>query len=193
MIQQIWKTQQWPQDWKRCFYSNPKERQCQRRLKLPHNCTHLTCEQNNAQNSPSQASTVHELWSSRYSSWIYKKQRNQRSNWQHPLGHRKSKRVPENIYFALLSMPKPLTVWITTNWKILKEMWRPDHLTCLLRNLYAGQEATARIGHGTTDWIQIRKGVRQASVISSPYLYNLYAQYIMWNDRLIDSQGQYFW
>ena len=56
--------------------------------------------------------------------------------------------------FALLAMPKTLTVWITTNWKILKEMGMPDHLTCLQRNLYAGQEATVRTGHGTTDWFQ---------------------------------------
>ena len=55
---------------------------------------------------------------------------------------------------ALLTMQKPLTVWITTNWKILKEMGIPDHLTCLLRNLYAGQEATVRTGHGTTGWFQ---------------------------------------
>ena len=58
---------------------------------------------------------------------------------------------------ALLTTPKPLTVWITTNWKILKEMGIPDHLTSLLRNLYAGQEATVRTRHGTTDWFQIRK------------------------------------
>ena len=62
---------------------------------------------------------------------------------------------------ALLTMPKPLTVWITTNWKILKEMGIPDHLTCLLRNLYVGQEATIRTGHGTTDQFQIGKGVWQ--------------------------------
>ena len=61
---------------------------------------------------------------------------------------------------ALLTMPKPLTMWITTNWKILKEMGIPDHLTCLLRNPYADQEATVRTLHGTTDWFQIRKGVR---------------------------------
>ena len=61
--------------------------------------------------------------------------------------------------FASLTMLKPLTVWITTNWKILKEMGIPDHLTCLLRNLYAGQEATVRTGHGTTDWIKIGKRV----------------------------------
>ena len=60
---------------------------------------------------------------------------------------------------ALLTMPKPLTVWITINWKILKEMGIPDHLTCLLRNLYAGQAATVRTGHETTDWFHIGKGV----------------------------------
>ena len=61
---------------------------------------------------------------------------------------------------ALLTMPQPLTVWITINWKILKEMGIPDHLTCLLRKLYAGQEAAVRTGHGTTNWFKIEKGVR---------------------------------
>ena len=79
---------------------------------------------------------------------------------------------------ALLTMPKPLTVWITINWKILKEMGIPDHLTCLLRNLHAGQEATVRTGHGTTDWFQIGRGVRQGCVLS-PCLFNFYAEYIM--------------
>ena len=73
---------------------------------------------------------------------------------------------------ALLTMPKPLTVWITIKlWKILKEMGIPDHLTCLLRNLYAGQEATVRTGHGTTDWFQIGKEVRQGCILS-PCLFN---------------------
>ena len=67
---------------------------------------------------------------------------------------------------ALLNMPKPLTLWITANWKILKEMGIPDHLTCLLTNLYAGQEATVITGHGTTDWFQIGKGVHQGCVLS---------------------------
>ena len=78
---------------------------------------------------------------------------------------------------ALLTMPKPLTVWITTNWKILQEMGIPDHLTCLLRNMYASQEATVRTGHGTIDWFQIGKGVRQGCIVS-PCLFNLYAEYI---------------
>ena len=67
---------------------------------------------------------------------------------------------------ALLTMPKPLTVWITINWKILREMGIPDHLTCFLRNQYAGQEATVRTGHGTTDWFQIGKGVHQGCILS---------------------------
>ena len=84
-------------------------------------------------------------------------------------------------------MPKPLTVWITINWKILKEMGIPDHLTHLLRNLYAGQEATLRTGHGTTDWFQIGKGVRQGCILS-PCLFNLYAEYIMRNAELEEAQ-----
>ena len=70
---------------------------------------------------------------------------------------------------ALLTMPKPLTVWITTNWKILKEVGILDHLTCLLRNLYAGQEATVRTGHGTTDWFQIEK-----EYVKAVYCYPVY-------------------
>ena len=81
---------------------------------------------------------------------------------------------------ALLTMPKPLTVWITINWKILKDTGIPDHLTCLLINLYAVQEATVRTGHGTTDWFQIGKGVRQGCILS-PCLCNFYAEYIMRN------------
>ena len=76
---------------------------------------------------------------------------------------------------ALLTMPKPLTVWIAINWKILKEMGIPDHLTCLLRNLYADQEATVRTGHGTTEWFQIGKGVCQGCILSL-CLFNLYAE-----------------
>ena len=88
---------------------------------------------------------------------------------------------------ALSTMPKPLTVWITTNWKTLKEMETPDHLTCLLRNLYAGQEATVRTGHGT-DWFQIGKGLCQGCILS-PCLFNLYAEYIMRNAALDDAQA----
>ena len=81
---------------------------------------------------------------------------------------------------ALLTMPKPLTVWTTINWKILKEMGIPDYLTCVLRNLYAGQEATVRTGHGPTDCFQIGKEVHQGCILS-PCLFNLYAEVIMRN------------
>ena len=89
---------------------------------------------------------------------------------------------------ALLTMPKPLTVWITINWKILKEIGIPDRLTCLLRNLCAGQEATVRTGHGTTDWFQIGKGVRQGCILS-PCLFNLRAEYMMRNAGLEEAQA----
>ena len=88
---------------------------------------------------------------------------------------------------ALLSMPKALTVGITKNWKTLKEMGIPDHLTCLLRNLYTGQEATVRTGHGTTGWFQIGKGVCQGCILS-PCLFNFYAEYIMRNAGLEEAQ-----
>ena len=89
---------------------------------------------------------------------------------------------------ALLIEPKPLTVLITTNWKILQEMGIPDLLTCLLRNLYTGQEATVRTEHGTTDWFQIGKGVHQGCILS-PCLFNLYAEYIMRNTGLEEAQA----
>src|SRR5574341_772976 len=74
-------------------------------------------------------------------------------------------------------------------WKILQAMGIPDHLTCLLRNLYAGQEATVRTGHGRTDWVQIGKGVRQGCILS-PCLFNLYAEYIMRNAGLEEAQAE---
>ena len=85
-------------------------------------------------------------------------------------------------------MPKPSTVWITINWKILKEMGIPDHLTCFLRNLYAGQQATVRTWHGTTDWFQKGKGVYQGYILS-PCLFNIYAEYIMRNAGLEEAQA----
>ena len=86
-----------------------------------------------------------------------------------------------------LTKLKPLNVWITTNWNILQEMGIADHLTCLLRNLYAGQEAAVRTGHGTMDWFKIGKGIRQDCILS-PCLFNLYAEYIIRNAGLNESQ-----
>ena len=85
-------------------------------------------------------------------------------------------------------MLMPLTVWLTTNCGKFLEMGIPDHFTCLLRNLYAGQEATVRSGHGTTGWFQIGKGVCQGCILS-PCLFNLYAEYIMRNAGLDEAQA----
>ena len=79
-------------------------------------------------------------------------------------------------------------MWITTTWIILKEMGIPHHFTCLLRNLFAGQEARVRIGNGTTDWLQIGKGVHQGCILL-PRLFNLYAKYIMQNVRMGEAQA----
>ena len=89
----------------------------------------------------------------------------------------KAREFQKNIYFCFIDYTK-VFVWITTNWKILKEMGIPDNLTCLLRNLYAGQEATVRTGHGTMDWLKIGKGVHQGCILS-PCLFDLYAEYII--------------
>ena len=78
---------------------------------------------------------------------------------------KKAREFQKNIYFCFIEYAKAFDCWITINWKILKGMGIPDHRTCLLRNLYADQEATARTGHGTTDWFQIQKGVRQGSLL----------------------------
>ena len=120
-----------------------------------------------------------------------KRQRNQRSNCKHLLDHRKSKRVPEkkNICFCFIGYAKAFDcVDHNKLWKILKEMGISGPLTCLLRNLYAGQKATIRTGHNTTDWFQIRKGVCQVCILS-PYLFNCYAENIMQNVRLDEAKA----
>ena len=90
---------------------------------------------------------------------------------------------------ALLTMPKPLTVWITTNCGKFFKKWEFHTITCLLRNLYAGQEATVRTRHGTTDWFQIEKGVRQDCILS-PCLFNLYTEYFIRNAGLDEAQAR---
>ena len=99
-----------------------------------------------------------------------------------------SQKKQKNIYFCFIDYAKAFDcVDHNKLWKILKEMGIPDHLTSLLRNLYAGQEATVRTGHGTTDWFQSRKGVHQGCILS-PCLFNLYAEYIMINAGLDEAQ-----
>ena len=101
----------------------------------------------------------------------------------------KPKEFQKNIYFYSIDYVKAFDcVDHNKLWKILKEMGIPEHLTCLLRNLYAGQEATVNTGHGTTDWFQIRKGVHQGGILS-PCLFNLYAEYIIRNAGLEETQA----
>ena len=102
---------------------------------------------------------------------------------------KKQENSRKNIYFCFIDYAKAFDcVDHNKLWKILKEMGIPDHLTCLLRNLYTGQEATVRTGHGTTDWFQIGKGVRQGCILS-PCLFNFYAEYIMRNSGLEEAQA----
>ena len=102
---------------------------------------------------------------------------------------KKQENTRKNIYFCSVDYVKAFDrVDHNKLWKILKDTGIPDYLTCLLRNLYAGQEATVRTGHGTTDWFQIGKGVHQACILS-PCLFNLYADYIMWNAGLDEAQA----
>ena len=106
------------------------------------------------------------------------------------MDHQKSKRVPENIYFCFIDYAKTFD-YVNHNklWKILKEMGIPDHLTCLLRNLYAGQEATVRTGHGTTDWFPVGKRVHPGCILSL-CLCNLYAECILRNAGLEEAQAR---
>ena len=101
----------------------------------------------------------------------------------------KEREFQKNIYFCFIDYAKAFDCVDHYNlWKILKEMGIPDHLTCLLRNLYAGEETTVRTGHRTTDWFQIGKGVCQGCILS-PCLFNLYAEYIMQNAGLDEAQA----
>ena len=98
----------------------------------------------------------------------------------------KARELQKNMYFCFTDYAKAFA-WITKLWKVLKEMGIPDHLTCLLRNLYAGQETTVKTGHGTIDWFQVGKGVSQGCILS-PCLFHLYAKYIMLNAKLDEAQ-----
>ena len=147
------------------FHSNPKEWQCQRMLKLLHNCTHLTHQQSNAQNSPSKASIVHELNFQQAGFRKGRGTRDQIANIHWII--KKAREFQKNIYFYPIDYAKVFDcVDHNKLWEILQEMGILDHRICLLRNLYAGQEATVRTGHGTTDWFQIGKGVHQGCILS---------------------------
>ena len=164
------------------FPSNPKGRQCQRMFKLLHNCTHLTRQQSNAQNQPSQTSKVKTSVNCEFPDVQagFRKSRETKDQIVNICWIiEKATEFQKNIHFCFIDSAKAFDC-VNHNklWKILQEIGIPDHLTCLLRNLYAGQEATVGSGYGTTDWFQIRKGIHQGC-ISSPCLFNLYSEYIM--------------
>ena len=140
-------------------------------------------------NSPSQASAICELWTPGVQAGIRKGRgtRDQIANIHWII--KKAREFQKNIYFCFIYYAKSFAcVDHNKLWKILKEMGIPDHLTCLLRNRYAGQEATVRTGHGTTDWFQIGKGVHQGCILS-PCLFNFYAEYIMRNAGVEEAQA----
>ena len=148
-------------------------------FKLKHNCTRLTCQQRNTYNSPSQASTVHEQSTSKCTSWILKGRGTRDQIANSTQIREETKKFQTNIYICLIDYTKDFdSVDQNKLWKILKAIGIPDHLTCLLRNLYAGQEATVRTGLGKMDWFQIGKGILLGCILS-PCLFNLYAECIM--------------
>ena len=171
------------------FHSSPKERQSQRILKLPHNCT------------ISHASKVMlKILQARLQQYMNREFPDVQAGFRKHRGTRdqtanirwiieKAREFQKNIYFCLIDYTKAFDcVDHNKLWKIPQEVGIPDHLTCLLRNLYAGQEATVRTVHGTTDWFQIGKGVCQGYILSS-CLFNLYAEYIMRNAGLEEAQA----
>ena len=164
------------------FHSNLKERQRQRRFKLPHNCTHLITF----------SKAMLKILQARLQQYMNRELPDVQAGFRKGRGTRdqianirwiieKAREFQKNIYFCFIDYAKDFDcVHHNKLWKILQEMGIPGHLTCLLRNLYSGQEATVRTGHGTTDWFQIGKGVHQGCILSS-CLFNLYAEYIMRN------------
>ena len=190
IYQQIWKTQQWPQDWKRSVF-----------IPVPKKGNAKECSNYRTTAVISHASKVMlKILQARLQQYMnqeladvqagFRKDRETRdqiANIQWII--EKAREFQKSIYFCFMDYMKAFDcVDHNKLWQVLKEMGIPDHLTCLLRNLYAGQEATVRTGHGTIDWFQIGKGVCQGCMLS-PCLFNLYAEYIMQNAGLSESQA----
>ena len=182
ICQQIWKTQQWPQDWKRSAFipirkkGNAKECSNYPTIAL---ISHTSKVMLKILQARLQQYINHEL---PYVQPGFREGRGTRDKIANICWiMEKARELQKNIYLCFVGYAKAFDcVDHNKLWTILPEMGIPDHLTCLLRNLYADQEATVRTGHGTTDWLQIGKGVHQGC-ISSPCLFNLYAEYILRN------------
>ena len=187
ICQKIWKTQQWPQDWKLSVFipipkkGNAKECSNYRTIALISHASKVMLKILQARLQQYVNSLMFQL--------VLEKAEEPEIKLPTSAGSSKKQESSRKTSIsALLTMPKPLTVWITINWKILQEMGIPDHLTCLLRNLYAGQETTVRTGHATADQFQIGKGVHQVCILSL-CLFNLNAEYIMRNAGLEETQA----
>ena len=189
ICQQVWKAHQWLQEWKRSVFSfqpipdkgNAKESSNYQTIAVISHVSKVMLTVHGFSSTWTENLPLHKLDSER------QQQRNQRSHCQHSLYHRESNRISVKPYFCFISYAKAFhCVDHNKPWKILKETGISDHLTCLLRNLNAGQEATVRIWHGRTDWFKIGKEVWQGYILS-PCLFNLYAEYIMQNTRLNES------
>ena len=191
ICQQIWKTQQWPQDWKRSvFIPVPKKNNA----KECSNC-HTTSLISHT------SKVILKILQARLQQYVNRELLDVQVGFRKVRGTRnqianicriieKAREFQENIYFCFIDYTRVFGGVDHNNlWKILQEMGIPDHLTCLLRNLYAGQETTVTTGHETMDRFQIRKGVHQGCILS-PFLFNLYAEYIMRNAGLDEAQAR---
>ena len=188
VCQQIWKIQQWPQDWKRSvFIPIPKKgnaKQClnYRTIALISHASKVILKILQVR--------LQQYLNFQMFKLVLKKAEEPEIKLPTSTGSsKKQESSRKNIYFCFIDYAKAFDcVDHNKLWKILKEMGIPDHLTCFLRNLYAGQEATVRAGHGTTDWFQIGKRVHQGCILS-PCLFNLHAEYIMRNAGLDEAQA----
>uniref|UniRef100_A0A4W2E180 RNA-directed DNA polymerase n=1 Tax=Bos indicus x Bos taurus TaxID=30522 RepID=A0A4W2E180_BOBOX len=190
ICQHIWKTQQWPQDWKRSVF-----------IPIPKKGNAKECSNYHTIALISHASKVIlKILQARLQQYVNRELPDVQADFRKGRGTRdqianihwimeKAREFQKNIYFCCFDYAKAFDcVDHNKLWKILKDMGIPDHLICLLRNLYADQEATVRTGHGTTDWFQIGKGVHQGCILS-PCLFNLYAEYIMRKAGLEETQA----
>jgi len=188
--QPIWKTQQWPQDWKRSvFISIPKKgnaKECSnyRTIALISHTSKVTLKILQARLQQYMNSELPDVQAGFTKG---RETRDQIANICWII--EKAREFQKNIYFCFIDYDKAFD-FVDHNklWKILKDMGIPDHLTYLLRNLYAGQEATVRTGHGTTDWFRIGEGVQQGCILA-PCLFNFYAEFIMRNAGLEEAQA----
>ena len=190
ICQQIWKTQQWPQDWKRSVFIPIPKKNNARECSNYHTIaliSHASKVMLKILQARLQQCVNHELPDVQAGFRKGRGTRDQIANIRWIF--EKTREFQKNI-FCFIDYAKAFDcVDHNKLWSILKEMGIPDHLTCLLRNLYAGQKATVRTGHGTTDWFQIRKGVCQGCILW-PFLLHLYAEYIMRNAGLDETQAE---